>query len=429
MARKKFRNSQRQVASTDRSYQEFVLNQPLPQTTKTELIRLIRGGEDTYLELKLKLSNSENIAQEIVALANTDGGTIVFGVTDQLLVQGLRYPERVQDELVRICREEIVPPLVPLLDTIAFDNGSLIIALDVNPRTRPYRTRSGRYYIRTGAKKHEASREELSGLLGEARPLFYENTTIADFDADDFDDGVLWSFVGGFTSAAERRSEYDTRTILKRDLLLAVGAPNEFTPTIAGILLFGRSEKIGEAVENSGIWLRRVVGNSENSDLIEEKYLEGNLLSLFDDSTAFIEQYCDLYKHRMKRTVTGEDPVLPRPAHHLYAVREAVCNLLVHRDLALRDAQTSIQINDDSIEFINPRRTLGFVPPASKAIRYGLTQRVNPQIAAIFARREYGTNVPNGGLPMVLKQAELFSGKKAELATISDQFRLKIYAA
>ncbi len=407
----------------------FVLNQPLPQTTKTELIRLIRGGEDTYLELKLKLSNSENIAQEIVALANTDGGTIVFGVTDQLLIQGLRYPERVQDELVRICREEIVPPLVPLLDTIAFDNGSLIIALDVNPKSPPYRTRSGRYYIRTGAKKHEASREELSVLLGEARPLFYENTTVLGFDVEDFDDGVLWGFVGGFSSAVDRRSEYDTKAILKRDLLLAVGGPNEFVPTIAGILLFGRDDKIEAALGNTGIQMQRVAGGSENGNVIEEKYVEGNLLSLFDAATAFIELYCDLYKHRMKRVDNTEGPVVPRPAHHLYAVREAVCNLLVHRDLALPDSPTKILINDDSIEFINPRRTLGFVPPASKAIRYGLTHRLNPQIAAIFSRREYGATVPNGGLPMILKQAELFSGKKPELATISDQFRLKLFAA
>ena len=86
MARKKFRNSQRHVTSAERSYQEYSVNQPLPQTTRTELIRLIRGGEDTYLELKLKLSNSDTIAQEIVALANTEGGTIVFGVTDKLLI-------------------------------------------------------------------------------------------------------------------------------------------------------------------------------------------------------------------------------------------------------------------------------------------------------------------------------------------------------
>ncbi len=55
-------------------------------------MRMVRGGEDTYLELKVKLSNSERIAQGIVALANTGGGVIVFGINDQMRVEGVDFP-------------------------------------------------------------------------------------------------------------------------------------------------------------------------------------------------------------------------------------------------------------------------------------------------------------------------------------------------
>src|SRR3712207_7847721 len=50
------------------------------------------------LELKVKLSNPEKIAQEIVALANTGGGTIVFGVNDQMRVEGVDDAEMVRSE-------------------------------------------------------------------------------------------------------------------------------------------------------------------------------------------------------------------------------------------------------------------------------------------------------------------------------------------
>src|SRR5213596_1436452 len=123
MARKRFRSSQRNEPVTDRSFQEYLYQTAAPSTTRTELLRLIRGGEDTYLELKVKLSNSERIAQGIVALANTDGGTIIFGVNDQLRIEGVSNPEWVQAELVRICRDEIVPSVVPMIDVIAFDSG------------------------------------------------------------------------------------------------------------------------------------------------------------------------------------------------------------------------------------------------------------------------------------------------------------------
>ena len=129
MARRRFRSNQRHEPVTERSFQEYLYSSGAPQTSRTELMRMVRGGEDTYLELKVKLSNSERIAQGIVALANTGGGVIVFGVNDQLRVEGVDHPEEVQDELVRICREEIVPPLMPFIDRLAFDNGRRIVAL------------------------------------------------------------------------------------------------------------------------------------------------------------------------------------------------------------------------------------------------------------------------------------------------------------
>ncbi|NNE66696.1 MAG: hypothetical protein HKN33_09015 [Pyrinomonadaceae bacterium] len=429
MARKKFRNSQRHVSSSERSFQEYVLNQPLSQTTRTELVRLIRAGEDTYLELKLKLSNSEKISQEIVALANTAGGTVVFGVTDQLLIQGVRYPGRVQEELVRICREEIVPPLVPLIDTVAFDNGKRIVALEVQGKNRPYRTANGKFYIRTGPEKREATREELSQLIDEARPLYYENIPLRGFKAEHFDDAVLWSFVGAFdANGSSSHGVYETKTVLKRDLLLAVGRGEDFVPTVAGVLLFGKDERIKSVLPAAGIEVTRYSGAYGSSEVVETKRLEGNLLSLYDSSLEFIEKYCDLFKHRLGKSKEQEEVVAPRPAYHLYSIKEALANLVMHRDLALREIPTTISIFDDSIQFENPRRTQGFVPPASRAIRFGITQRVNPQISSIFRRREYGVNIPQGGLPMILKQSELFSGKKAELYTTNDRFSLKINA-
>ena len=88
MPRRKFRHTTRFDPAGDRSHQEYILNQPAQLTTRSEFLRLIRGGEDTYLELKVKLSNPERITQGIVALANTSGGTIIFGVNDQFRIEG-----------------------------------------------------------------------------------------------------------------------------------------------------------------------------------------------------------------------------------------------------------------------------------------------------------------------------------------------------
>src|SRR5437868_11545808 len=230
MARKRFRSSQRNEPVTDRSFQEYLYQTAAPLTTRTELMRLVRGGEDTYLELKVKLSNSERIAQGIVALANTGGGVIVFGVNDQLRVEGIDHPEEVQDELVRICREEVSPPIIPFIDRLAFDNGRRIVALEVEGKRRPYRTRDGRFFIRIGADKREAYPEELATLFDESRPLRYENVAALGASFVDIDEALLWSFVREFEGDAfdgASATGYPTKAVLERDLVLTTGDNGE----------------------------------------------------------------------------------------------------------------------------------------------------------------------------------------------------------
>lgn len=429
MPRKKFRNSQRHISTADRSYQEYLLDQSAPLSNRTELIRLIRGGEDTYLELKLQLSNPERIVQEIVALANTGGGTMVFGVTDQLRIEGVRSPETVQEELGRLCREEIYPSLLPFIDIVAFDNGRRIVALEVNGKDKPYRTKEGKFYVRVGAEKLEADRATLSSLLKETRPLRYENIPLPEFTVEDFDDSLLWSFAREFEANGSNGDLYNTEKFLKKDLLLAIGNGDNFVPTVAGVMLFGKDTAVESKFAAASLTLRRLAGNEPGSAVVEQQTVSGNLMNLHEKAMSFIDRYCDLNKHRSARESDPDSPVEARSRYHLYSVVEAVSNLLIHRDMALLDLPTEITVYDDSIEFVNPRRTAGFAPPASKAVRLGITQRINPQIASVFLRREYGVKLPQGGLPMILKQSRLFSGKKVDLQTGSDLFRLRIYGA
>ena len=84
-------------------------------------------------------------------------------------------------------------------------------------------------------------------------------------------------------------------------------------------------------------------------------------------------------------------------------------------------------IFDNSIEIINARRTNGFAPAGLKAIRYGIPQRLNPQLAAIFNSPAYGLKLTPGGLPLLLRQARLFSGRRPDIHAFNDEFRLRLY--
>jgi predicted HTH transcriptional regulator len=401
---------------------------------------LVRGGEDTFLELKVKLSNPERIAQGIAALANTGGGVIVFGVNDNLRVEGLDDPESVRDELVRICREDVLPPLFPFVDIIAFDSRLRVVALEVEGKRRPYRTTDGRYFIRVGAEKREASREELSALVDEARPLNQENIAAIGAEVEDIDEAHLWSFVREFEPDAFTPSRagatYPTAEVLERDLLLATpaatGARNErVAPTVAGLLLFGCDERVAELMPRAAVTATRFAGEDTKAPKVETVQLTGNLHTLFEACMRFVERYCDLWDKR-PRSLPGKDeaaasPVAARANYQRGALAEAVANALVHRDLVLPGVTTRLFVFDRSVEITNPRRTAGFAPAMQRAIRYGVPQRLNPQIAAIFASPAYGLRLPSGGLPALLRESRLFSGRKTEIHAFNDEFRLRLY--
>jgi alpha-galactosidase/6-phospho-beta-glucosidase family protein len=58
-----------------------------------ELLELIRNGENSGVEFKRDDIRPEQLAKEIVALANLQGGRVLLGVEDNGAVTGIRRPD------------------------------------------------------------------------------------------------------------------------------------------------------------------------------------------------------------------------------------------------------------------------------------------------------------------------------------------------
>jgi predicted HTH transcriptional regulator len=273
----------------------------------------------------------------------------------------------------------------------------------------------------------------LSTLIDEARPFRYENVPAIGASLADIDEAHLWSFVKEFEGDAFDEASatgYPTKDVLERDLLLASPSGSETIPTVAAVLLFGRDERVAELLPRSQIVATRFAGETTQSPVIERVQLAGNLHTLYEAALRFISRYCDLWDARPRKfpaSEAGDSPVAARANYHRGAVGEGLANALVHRDLALRDFVTRVHIFDRSIEIINPRRSVSFAPAAQKAIRYGVPQRLNPQLTAIFYSAAYGLSLNRGGLPELLRQARTFSNRRAEIFAFNDEFRLRFY--
>ena len=235
-----------------------------------------------------------------------------------------------------------------------------------------------------------------------------------------------------------RRAAYPTAEVLERDLLLAVpaatGAATErVAPTVAGLLLFGRDERVAELLPRSTIIASRYAGDTRSRRRSSRVELAGNLHTLFESAVRFVERYCDLWdkRPRVHARVTRS---WRRPSRRAPTTTAGRCMKRWRTRSCTATSRcasvtTRLNVFDKSIEITNPRRTAGFAPAMQRAIRYGIPQRLNPQTAAVFASPAYGLALPTGGLPMLLRESRLFSGRKSEVHAVNDEFRVRLYGS
>jgi len=97
----------------------------------SELRKLVNQGEGPHLEFKRKASHPEKIIREMIAFANTDGGTVLIGVDDSGTIPGVKYPEEeilvIQRALESACR----PSLLMRETIIPLDENQFVVRLDI----------------------------------------------------------------------------------------------------------------------------------------------------------------------------------------------------------------------------------------------------------------------------------------------------------
>ncbi len=99
--------------------------------TDKELVQLCKLGESTTMQYKLEFTTQKQIAEELVAFANTRGGIIIFGVEDNTgRMVGLTY-EQVQytsRELGNTANEHVRPIIYIETEIIMHEEMAYLIA-------------------------------------------------------------------------------------------------------------------------------------------------------------------------------------------------------------------------------------------------------------------------------------------------------------
>jgi predicted HTH transcriptional regulator len=130
-----------------------------------ELKNLVRQGEGTTLEFKLKANHPEKIIREIVAFANTKGGKLLVGVGDDKTIPGLKFVDEEEYMLVRAIERNCFPPINYDLERIAITDERDVLVFNIpKSQEKPHYVQleneeNGKAYVRVQDRSVQASRE------------------------------------------------------------------------------------------------------------------------------------------------------------------------------------------------------------------------------------------------------------------------------
>ncbi|MBI2215955.1 MAG: putative DNA binding domain-containing protein [Candidatus Rokubacteria bacterium] len=372
--------------------------------TPEAIARVLRLGEDTANEFKSTrhgLPRPDDIAQVVVAFANSGGGRLWFGIEDDATVSGVGDRDAA-DALLRllddVCQNNIAPPIACRHVKVEHDARVLIVTqVSGYGPGRPYRTQRGVYYVRGGASVRIASQDEvrrlvLSAAAGAAVPdeLPVRGTGLDDLDTVGFQ--AYYREIYEETTPADQLEL--ERLLVNLRILTAEGL------SLMGLLCFGKDPQ--RALPWARVTAVRAPGTDVGLEMLDRKDFNGTLEQQVQATEQFIARHL-----ASPASIRGFESERPEHVLPLEVVREAVRNAVAHRDYAVA-AQINVTVYDDRVEVVSPGRLLNTV--SIEAMKLGAVHiERNPLICTVLAKRnlmtERGTGVRR--MMIVMKQRGL----------------------
>ena len=332
-------------------------------------------GETTEYDKKLKveLRKPKSWCKSISAFANTLGGALIFGVSDENEIIGLDNPVKDAEKISEIIKTKLNPiPEFKMSFRKVEDTILIILEVFKGDETPYYYYNDGSLeaYIRIGNESVKASPTELQRLVLRGRNKSYDSHKSM-YKIRDY----------SFSKLRERYKKWTGYSFDEKNLISFGLADEEGYLTIAGSLIVDDSP-----VHHSRLFCTRWNGLNKSSgvlDALDEAEYEGSVISLIENGEAFIKRNAKM----MWRKTANSREEMPDYVERSY--HEALVNAIAHRDYLIYGSEVHIDIYDDRMEIYSP----GGMPDGSiiqdrDPLTVPSTRR-NPVLADIFNRLGY----------------------------------------
>ena len=322
---------------------------------RTELIQLIANRENSRVEFKRDDCRPDELAKEMSALLNLEGGAILLGVEDDGSVSGLtRSRGDAEEWAINIARQNLQPAVIPVWTCIEIEVGKVVgvIELAADSPEKPYKARRGRAwvtFIRAGSTSREAAREEEGRLYQAARLVRYELKSVPDTGLEALDmDRIQNYFQDVLKRSLPARTDLENRRrlLLNSDLLVEAG--DGAGASVAGLLLFGKNPN--RRLPQAGVTAVAFPGLEKEYNTVDEERIRGPLTPRVSEDgdvveRGVIDRTVDFIKRNMGSVAYLEGGRRRRKSSFpLDAVREAVVNAVAHRDYAREGTDIEVSL-------------------------------------------------------------------------------------
>ena len=360
----------------------------------TKVQNLLHQRENSSIEFKLQEAHPDSIAKEIVAFANTQGGTILMGVDDTGTIVGIDESKNWEEWIANITQHNIVPAIS--VDYTEVNIKEKRIALIDIPKglDKPYQTSKSFYFIRIGSTSRAATQGELMRMFQHAGMFHYDLIPVEKTSVKDLNLTRISSYFQRYNIDINEEESLET-LLMNTDIMTSEG-----NATVAGLLVFGIHPQ--KFLMNSSISYAHFTGTDAGGDLIDRQIIEGTLDFQIDTALTVI-----LHNIKEPSTIEKAKRVITSKMYPEKVFRELLVNACIHRNYAISGSRIRIQQFSDRLEFISPGRLPNTV--TIEKLKNGVSYAVNPVILKFMENLRYIDKLGRG-IPMVCLEA-----KKLEL--------------
>jgi len=335
-----------------------------------DILKQIKAGEVSGMQFKERILDKYDIACELVAFSNSQGGKLVVGIKDKTgETNALSYSE-VQETtnlLSDIASENVVPSILIKIDTVEVEDGNLVVATVKEGLNKPYHDNKGIVWVKNGADKRKVfDNAELAEMMTDCGSFAPDEAGVRDATVNDLDATTIKQFLGnrfervlekkGLTGDAFNEASldaicsaiakgHDCEKILRN---LRFIRPDG-TLTVAAMLLFGKYTQRWMPMMTAKCicFAGNSVGSKVFRDKVNDADMEGNLLHQYDT-------IMDFFTRNLHNVQVGEEfNSIGKLEIPYTSLVEFTVNSLVHRSLNMK-APVRIFIFDNRVEIHSP---------------------------------------------------------------------------